>query len=146
MRSPEAGLSPQPWPWGHPRVLIEHPDDARGLSLATAVREAGYAVAVCPGPAQSERCPLAGEEGCEAAHGADVIVAGLGLGTPQSRDVLEALRARCEGTPLVVEVAAGERESWPDLLEGCEVVDAPVDPDALVAALRGVLAATSEGG
>lgn len=143
----ETGLSPQPWPWlGHPRVLIEHADEARGMSLAAAVREAGYAVAVCPGPAQSERCPLAGDEGCEAAHGADVIVAGLGLGTPQSREVLEALRARCDGIPLIVELAAEERERWPELLQGCQVVDSPVTADDLVAAVRGVLATKGRGG
>jgi DNA-binding response OmpR family regulator len=116
------------------------------MSLAAAVREAGYAVAVCPGPAQPERCPLAGDEGCEAAHGADVIVAGLGLGTPRSREVLEALRARCDGIPLIVEVAADERKRWPELLQGCAVVDSPVTPDELVATVRGVLAAQGQEG
>ena len=134
-------LSPQPWPWsGHPRVLIEHADESVGLSLATGLRHAGYAVAVCPGPAQSERCPLAGDDGCEVAHGADVIVSSLGLGTARSREVLEALRARCAGTPLVVEVAPEEKEEWSDLLQGCEVVVSPVTPDELVAAVRGVVA------
>lgn len=146
MRLPEAGLSPQPWPWGHPRVLIEHADEESGMSLAAAARQAGYSVAVCPGPAQSQRCPLAGDEGCEAAHGADVIVAGLGLGTPRSREVLEALQARCAGIPLVVEVSAEERERWPDLLEGCAVVDSPVAPDELVAAVRGALASKGKEG
>jgi len=141
MWSGEARISPQPWPWpGHPRVLIEHADESVGMRLAADLRQAGYAVAVCPGPAQSARCPLAGDEGCEVAHGADVIVSSLGLGTPQSREVLEALRARCAGTPLVVEVAAAEQDEWADLLRGCEVVVSPVSPDALVAAVRGVLA------
>lgn len=143
----ETGLSPQPWTWlGSPRVLIEHADEAKGISLAAAVRQAGYAVAVCPGPAQSERCPLAGDEGCEAAHGADVIVAGLGLDTPQSREVLEALRARCPGSSLIVEVTPEEKKEWSDLLQGCEVVVSPVTPDELVAAVRGVLGTRGEGG
>ena len=147
MRLREARLSPQPWPWsGHPRVLIEHAEESVGMSLAAGLRQAGYAVAVCPGPAQSERCPLAGDEGCEAAHGADVIVSSLGLGTPQSREVFEALRARCAGTPLIVEVAPGEKEEWSDLLQGCEVVVSPVAPDELVAAVRGVLATQGQGG
>jgi len=147
MRSRETGLSPQPWTWiGSPRVLIEHADETRGMSLAAAVRQAGYAVAVCPGPAQSERCPLAGDEGCEAAHGADVIVAGLGLGTAQSREVLEALRARCADIPLIVEVSPEEKEEWSDLLQGCETVVSPVTPEALVTAVRGVLAPPGEGG
>lgn len=147
VRLRKAGLSPQPWPWvGHPRVLIEHADESEGMSLAAAVRQAGYAVAVCPGPAQSERCPLAGDEGCQAAHGADVIVACLGLGTARSREVLEALRARCAETPLIVEVAPEEREEWPDLLDACDVVDSPVTPDELVTALRGVLASRGREG
>jgi DNA-binding response OmpR family regulator len=147
VRVREISLSPQPWPWpGHPRVLIEHPEQSVGMRLAAGLRDAGYAVAVCPGPAQTERCPLAGDAGCEAAHGADVIVSSLGLGSPQNRAVLQALRARCTGTPLVVEVAPGEKEQWPDLLKGCEVVVSPVASEELVAAVRGVLAARGEGG
>ena len=147
MRVRDVGLSPQPWPWlGHPRVLIEQPDEARGMRLAEGLRQAGYAVAVCPGPARSERCPLAGDEGCEAAHGADVVVAGLGLGTPQSREVLEALRARCAGIPLIVEVGPAEQDAWPELLRGCDVVVSPVTSDELVAAVRGALATRGEGG
>ncbi len=147
MRLRKARLSPQPWPWpGHPRVLIEHADESVGMSLAAGLRHAGYGVAVCPGPGSSERCPLAGDEGCEAAHGADVILAGLGLGTPQSREVLEALRARCAGIPLIVEVATEEKEQWSELLQGCEVVVSPVTSDELVAAVRGVLATQGRGG
>ena len=146
MRLQKTGLSPRPWTWlGNPRVLIEHADEAKGMSLAAAVRHAGYAVAVCPGPAQSERCPLAGDEGCEAAHGADVIVTSLGLGTRQSREVLEALRARCPATPLVVEVTPEEKEEWSGRLQGCEVVVSPATPDELVAAVRGVLATRDKG-
>lgn len=140
-------LSPQPWPWaGHPRVLIEHNDESVGMRLAAGLRQAGYAVAVCPGPAQSERCPLVGNEGCEIAHGADVIVSSLGLGSVQSRDVLQALRARCAGTPLVVEVAPGEDEEWHALLEGCQVVFSPVAPEQLVAAVDEALAEPRQGG
>ncbi len=147
MGSGEARLGPQPWPWpGHPRVLIEHVDESVGMSVAAGLRQAGYAVAVCPGPAHTERCPLAGDAGCEIAHGADVIVSSLGLGSPQSREVLEALRARCAGTPLIVEVAPDEKEEWADLLQGCEVVVSPVSPDDLVAAVQGALATQSQEG
>lgn len=146
MRLGKGSLSPQPWPWGHPRVLIEHADESAGMSLAGSLRHGGYAVAVCPGPAQSQRCPLAGDQGCEAAHGADVVVSGLGLGTPQTREVLAALRSRCAGIPLIVEVAAEEKEKWSDLLDGCDVLVSPVTPDELVAAVRGALATRSQGG
>ena len=147
MRLRGANLSPQPWPWsGHPRILIEHTQQSAGMSLATGLRQAGYAVAICPGPAQSERCPLTGDDGCEAAHGADVIVSSLGLGTPQTREVLQGLRARCAGTPLIVEIAPEEKEKWSDLLEGCEVVVSPVGPDELLAVVREVLATQGLGG
>ena len=75
-----------------------------------------------------------------------MIVSSLGLGTRQSREVLEALRARCDGIPLIVEVAPGEKEEWSDLLRGCEVVVSPVAPDELVAAVRGVRATQGQGG
>lgn len=135
-------MSPQPWPWpGHPRVLIEHPDESAGLALASSLRRAGYAVAVCPGPAETERCPLAGPEGCAVAHGADVVVSSLGLRSPESREVLESLRARRPETPLVVEVEPDDERDWGELLEGCDVVVSPVEPEALVSAVRRALGA-----
>ena len=115
------------------------------MSFAAELRQAGYAVALCPGPGRSEHCPLAGDEGCEAAHGADVIVAGLGLATGQTREVLEALRACCAETPVVVEVTPDEKEAWPELLEGLEVVVFPVEPGELVAAVQKALAARGKG-
>jgi CheY-like chemotaxis protein len=118
-----AAFDPDPWPWvGQPRVLIEHSDDVTGLALASVLRGEGYAVAVCPGPAESERCPLAGPEGCAIAHGADVVVTALGLERPAGREVLEALRARLPGTPLVV------------------AADSVVDPDWLRTSVREALA------
>ena len=141
MRSRATRVSPQPWPWvGQPRILIEHRDESAGLALASILRQAGYAVAVCPGPEQSERCPLAGPEGCAIAHGADVVVSSLGLERPEAREVLQALRARRPNTSLIVEVAAGEETEWQGLLEGCDVVVSPVLPEQLVAVVRGALA------
>lgn len=144
MRSHATRLSPQPWPWvGQPRVLIEHTDESAGLALAATLREAGFAVAVCPGPEQSERCPLTGPEGCAVAHGADAIVSSLGLERPETREVLRALRARCPETPLVVEVAPAQEAEWWDFLEGCELVVSPVAPEELVAVVRRALAKSS---
>ena len=141
MRSRTTRLSPQPWPWvGQPRVLIEHPDESAGLALASILRQAGYAVAVCPGPEQSEHCPLTGPEGCAVAHGADVVVSSLGLERPEAREVLQALRLRRPGTPLIVEVPPGDNAEWRDLLEGCDAIASPVQPDDLVASVRAALA------
>jgi DNA-binding response OmpR family regulator len=134
-------LNPEPWLWPSPRVLVEHPDEAAGLALASGLRQAGYAVAVCPGPEQSERCPLAGPKDCSVAHGADVIVSSLGLERAEARGVLAALRTRCAGTPLIVEVTAGQEAEYGSLLEGCDLVLSPVSPEQLVAAVEGALAA-----
>lgn len=140
MESRPTKLSPQPWPWqGQPRVLVEHPDEAAGLTLASVLRHAGYSVAICPGPEHSGRCPLAGPEGCAVAHGADVVVSSLGLDRPEAREALQALRARRPETPLVVEVAPGQEAEWRELLEGCDVVVSPVAPEQLVARVRGAL-------
>ena len=142
VRSRAIRSSPQPWPWpGHPRVLIEHPDEAVGLRFASILRQAGYAVAVCPGPEQSEQCPLAGAEGCAVAHGADVVVSSLGLERPEAREVLQSLQARCPETALVVEVAPGQEAELHDLLAGCDLLDSPVVPEQLVASVRRALAA-----
>lgn len=106
MRSEATRMSPQPWPWiGQPRVLIEHADESAGLALATTLREAGYSVALCPGPEPSERCPLTGPAGCAIADGADAIVSNLGLERPEAAEVLLELRAHYPNTPLVVGVA-----------------------------------------
>jgi DNA-binding response OmpR family regulator len=141
LQSRTTRLSPQPWPWvGRPRVLIEHPDESAGLALAAILRQAGYGVAVCPGPEQSERCPLTGPEGCAVAHGADVIVSSLGLERPEAREVLQALRMRRPETPLIVEVPPGDEAEWQDLLEGCDLIASPVEPEKLVASVRAALA------
>jgi hypothetical protein len=34
-------LRPQPWRWSHPRVFVEHPDEAAGLAIASGLRFGG---------------------------------------------------------------------------------------------------------
>jgi len=137
-------LNPEPWPWpDHPRILVENPDDAAGLQLATVLRDAGYGVAVCPGPAAHERCPLAGPEGCTIAQGADAVVFGLGLERAETREVLQALRARAPHLPIVVETTRAEEELWPELLRGCEVVRPWGPPEQLVSAVHRALERTA---
>jgi hypothetical protein len=133
MRSHGETLSPQPWPWsGHPRVLVEHPDRATGLALATALRQRGYTVAVCPGPESSEPCPLAGHEGCAVAHDADAVFFSLGLGSPATREILQALKTSFPSTPIFVEATPGEVIEWEELVRGCTLVPPSVVPDQLV--------------
>jgi hypothetical protein len=104
------------------------------LELAGILREAGYAVAVCPGPGSAERCPLSGAEGCAVAHGADVVVSGLAIRRPE---VLELLRTRVPRTPLVV---LADKDTAPALPDGCLRVGVPVDPRELVSTVADAVA------
>ena len=97
-------------------------------------------MAVCPGPEQSERCPLTGPEGCAVAQGADVVVSSLGLERPEAREVLQTVRMRRPATPLIVEVPEGDQPGWQNLLEGCDLIVSPVVPERLVACVRAALA------
>lgn len=134
-----AHLSPQPWPWLGPRVLIEHADGDRADALAVSLRRAGYAVAICPGPAPDDRCPLADDENCAAAEGADLVVSGLGLELAGTRDALAALRTRLPRTPLIVEAPLQHAARWYRLVEGCELVEPPASPDHVVERVRALL-------
>src|SRR5271167_572079 len=105
-RERAVNIDPQPWRWNHPRVLVEHPDEATGLAIASGLRFAGYAVAVCPGPPGRGQCPLTGPAGCAPAHDADLVVCSLGYEHDAAREVLRELRTRYPDTPLLVEVPA----------------------------------------
>lgn len=139
-------LKPQPWRWSHPRVLVEHPDEATGLAIASGLRFAGYAVAVCPGPAGHGRCPLTGPAGCAPAHDADLVVSSLGYEQEAAREVLRELRTRYPHTPLLVEAPSGIDAELQELLDGCHQLPAPATPEQIVAAVRGLAGqATAEG-
>lgn len=140
MRERESRLSPQPWPWIGPRVLVEQAAGDRADALVAVLRRAGYAVAVCPGPLAGGRCPLAGEEGCAAAEGADAVVSSLGLQTAEAREALAALRARLPRTPLLVEAGVEDVARWRELVEDCQIVAAPAVPEQLLEAVRAALA------
>jgi DNA-binding response OmpR family regulator len=142
----ESSLNPQPWPWFGPRVLIEDADVDRADALVAVLRHAGFAVAVCPGPLPHDRCPLAGEDGCVAAEGADVIVSGLGLQTAEARETLAALRTRLPRKPLLVQATAHEAAQWPELVRGCELVETPVPPERLLERVRAVLEREADSG
>ncbi len=85
-------------------MLVEHTDEAAGLGIASGLRFAGYAVAVCPGPPGRGRCPLTGPAGCAPAHDADFVVCSLGYEHEAAREVLRELRTRYPHVPLLVEV------------------------------------------
>ena len=86
-----------------PRVLVEHTDPWEGLATALALREAGFAVATCPGPCPSSPCPLLAGAGCSLADQADVIVSRLEK-SPDGGAIRWCLRQRLPGTPLLTDV------------------------------------------
>jgi DNA-binding response OmpR family regulator len=133
-------LDPQPWEWTGPRVLIEHADETRADALAAALRHAGYAVAVCPGPAHDETCPLAHGDGCAVAVGADLVVSTLGFETSAAREVLGALRTCTPSVPLVIAADADDIVDWPGLVDGCALaVPASASPDEIVELVEATL-------
>jgi hypothetical protein len=132
-------IRPGPWPFARPRVLIEHSDEAVAFGFVATLRRAGYSVGICPGPSASaerrEQCVLATGERCAFVDGADIVVSGLGVGTPEKRAVLEALRRHHPNKPLVVEVALDELHLYDELVDGVHVVVTPVEPGELLAAV-----------
>ncbi len=117
-------------------MLVEHPDEAAGLAIASGLRFAGYAVAVCPGPAAHGRCPLTGPAGCAPAHDADLVVSSLGYEHEAAREVLRELRTRYPDTPLVVEAPSDTDAGLRELLHGCHQLPAPTTPEQIVAAVQ----------
>lgn len=139
-RRPSRGeILPEPWRWGHPRVLVEHPDEQAGLEIATGLRYAGCAVTLCTGPQELGQCPLCELDGCAAAHDADLVVTCLNPEHEVGREVLEALRARCPDVPLLIETATAPGPELEELLAGCRTLAAPASAEQVVEAARGVL-------
>jgi DNA-binding response OmpR family regulator len=139
-------IDPQPWRWSHPRVLVEHPDQATGLAIASGLRFAGYAVGVCPGPQGHGKCPLTGPAGCAPAHDADIVICSLGYEQEAARDVLRELRTRYPDTPLVVEVPSNIDSDLQGLLGGCNRLPAPATPEQVVAAVQSLSGHPAEEG
>jgi len=131
-------IKPQPWRWNHPRVLVEHPDEQLGMDIASGLRYAGYAVAICPGPRGHARCPLTGPAGCAPAHDADLVVSSLGLEHESAREIVHELRTRYPETPLLVEVPPQLDAELLALLDGCHLLTAPTTPEQVLEAVQRV--------
>ncbi len=117
-------------------MLVEHPDEVTGLAIASGLRFAGYAVAVCPGPPGRGQCPLTGPAGCAPAHDADLVVCSLGYEHEAAREVLRELRTRYPDTPLLVEVPTDIDADLRELLDGCHQLPAHASPEQIVAAVQ----------
>jgi hypothetical protein len=142
----DVGINPQTWRWSHPRVLVEDPDEQAGLAIASGVRLAGYAVAVCPGPRGHGQCPLTGPAGCAPAHAADLVVCNLGYEHEVAREVLRELHARYPSTPLLVVVPQEIDGDLRKVLDGCHQLPPGATPEQVVAAVQSILKHSAEGG
>jgi hypothetical protein len=139
-------INPQTWRWSHPRVLVEDPNEQAGLAIASGLRFAGYAVAVCPGPRGHGQCPLTGPAGCAPAHDADLVFCNLGYEREVAREVLRELRTRYPNTPLLVGVPSEVDADLQELLDGCHQLPAGVTPEQVVAAVQSVSGHAAEDG
>ena len=127
-------------------MLVEHPDEATGLAIASGLRYAGYAVGVCPGPRAHGKCPLTGPEGCAPAHDADLVVCALDYEHETAREVLRELRTRYPDVPLLVEVPSSMQAELEDILDGCATLPAPATPEQVVAAVQRIAGTPAEEG
>jgi GNAT superfamily N-acetyltransferase len=89
------------WPAGttRPRVLIEGGSWYGSLQERN-LRDAGFSVAVCPGPPHGESCDLLATGGCRLAEGADAII--CSTANEESCQVLAAHQAARAVRPLFV--------------------------------------------
>lgn len=137
-------------PWkgpGGPRVLVENPDFGIGYSMERLLIERGYDVAVCEGPDcnQARRCPLVATGECDLAANADVIVHSLNLDRPDHAAVLQALRERCPGARIVVEIPTPSIARHQELLEGCSILRFPATRTTLNNAVEVAVASRTHG-
>lgn len=91
----------------------------------------------------TRRCPLITSGDCALAAGADVIYTSLRWHNPDSRDVLQALRARYPSTSVVVEIPEPDVKKFADILTGCRLVPVPSGRETMLGAIRDALASTS---
>jgi hypothetical protein len=87
-----------------PRVLVECDDPTIQDGLERVLRESGYAVSICAGPAsRSSGCPLVLSGQCGLVEDAEVVVHTLDPVDPSNREVLAALARHSSDTPVVIE-------------------------------------------
>ncbi len=95
------------------RVLVECDDPTIQDGLERTLRDSGYQVSVCAGPAsRSSGCPLVVSGQCGLVEDAQVVVHALDQGDHSNLEVLAALLRDAPDTPVVIEAGlAGEGES-----------------------------------
>ena len=122
--------------------MVEHEDWAWQGAATSLLETAGYEVACCGGPHQlpHHRCPLVSEHRCPLVEGADLVINGLGIRDPANRDVLTALRGRCDHIPVIItEIPTSQLADAQVAISGYRTIPYPVGPKDLVAAVDDIL-------
>jgi len=125
-----------------PKVLLECEDASIQDGAERALRDSGYTVAVCNGPAtrNSGRCPLVTDGRCRLVEEADVVVHALDASRDEHCEVLSAMRQHQPDMPIVVEVSTASDTRDSALLATTHHVRYPMTRETLLAA---VLTATT---
>ena len=147
MRRRSQPIQPSEWQWRSrsPRVLIENADPAIGHAVENFLLEEGFQVAYCTGPGDDlGRCPLVHDGVCPRAAAADVVLTSLPLTDTDPHEVLVRLRRHFPGTPVIVEIPAPKIHLYPDLLNGCQVIEKPMTRERVISAIRHTLAISVE--
>jgi hypothetical protein len=120
-----------------PRVLVEDDHPALAISDFSAFRDAGFDVAVCPGPDRGpDRCPLLRGDPCGIVAGADVVLHGL----DPRLGVAAAIRYQHPRLPVVVEQQCFPGGRAAAVPAGCTPLAFPCSVNGQLDALRAALA------
>lgn len=131
------------------RVLVENADPAELWADERILRRAGFEVGTCQGPEGPAdafpfgRCMLAAEGRCPLVDEADVVVFGLHLTHPSSREVLQAHRRRHHDKPTCIEATSLELRRMSDLVAGYERITFPATGSRLLEAVGNCVTRTS---
>ena len=128
-------------PSNHLRVLVESTDLAERWAVERTLRQAGFGVVSCGGPALLEdgSCPLVTCGDCPGAAAADAVFFRLNLPDEANEKVLRALRREVERRPVVVEVPGPRTSRLAQLLDGCQILPMPASASEMVEALSRAL-------
>ena len=91
-----------------------------------------------------QQCSLVHDESCAGVDEADVIVFGLELSDEDDRAVLESLKARRKGIPIVVEATGRRADLYQDELENCIVIPRPMNRASLLDAIERALSSDND--
>lgn len=123
------------------RVLVAEPGVWGRRVTEETLRDAGYDVVGCGGPAElpDRQCPLVESGECPLVRDANVVVLNLAWEKAWARSVLQALRERHPSTPVVAEALLADLCLYGPLFEGCQVGVIPTGAKRLVELVQAAL-------